>query len=458
MIWSSSWPQRSSAAPPSFANGNPPEVHDEGSRVQRSGAGDGVSGSGKLQSIRGIHDGLPGDVRRWRRIERAARKVFARHVFDEVRLPVLESTELFVRSIGEATDIVSKEMYCFTDQGGDHICLRPEGTAGAVRAYLQAGLTRAGAQRWFYIGPMFRRERPQKGRLRQFQQIGVEWFGVAGPIEDVEMLAMAHDFLVEIGLSKLSIEINSLGCPVCRPAYREMLVSFLEARADKLCDTCRERITKNPMRVLDCKVESCQAQLAEAPEMIAHLCDECTAHFNGVKAGLEALRVPYRINARIVRGLDYYNRTAFEIVTDQLGAQGTVLAGGRYDGLVEELGGPPTPAVGFAAGVERLALLLPEAPMVKPDVAIVALGDAVLNRSLELAGQLRREGIAVVHCGEGSAKTLFKRADRENARFVLVLGDNEIANGVVTLKIMATGKQQTMSLAEAAALVAGGEA
>ncbi len=416
-----------------------------------------MSRSGKLQSIRGIHDGLPDDVRRWRHVEAAARKVFARHVFDEVRLPVLESTELFVRSIGEATDIVSKEMYCFVDQGGDQICLRPEGTAGAVRAYLQAGLTRAGAQRWFYLGPMFRRERPQKGRLRQFQQIGVEWFGVAGPIEDVEMLVMAHDFLVEIGLDGLSIEINSLGCPICRPAYREQLVAFLEARADKLCDTCRERIAKNPMRVLDCKVESCQEQLADAPEMISHLCDDCTSHFDGVKAGLDALKVPYRINPRIVRGLDYYNRTAFEIVTDQLGAQGTVLAGGRYDGLVEELGGPATPAVGFAAGVERLALLLPETPSAKPDVAVVALGDAVLNRSLELAGQLRREGIAVIHCGGGGAKRQFKVADREAARFTLVVGEDEIKAGKVTLKSMDSGEQHTMPLAEVAAMVSHGE-
>jgi histidyl-tRNA synthetase len=416
-----------------------------------------MSKGAKLQSIRGIHDGLPVDVRRWRHVEQAARKVFARHVFDEVRLPVLESTELFVRSIGEATDIVSKEMYCFVDQGEDHLCLRPEGTAGAVRAYLQAGLTRAGAQRWFYIGPMFRRERPQKGRLRQFQQIGVEWFGVAGPVEDVEMLVMAHDFLVEIGLDGLSIEINSLGCSVCRPPYREKLVAFLEARADKLCDTCRERIVKNPMRVLDCKVESCQAELTDAPEMVDHLCEECATHFDGVKAGLDALKIPYRINPRIVRGLDYYNRTAFEIVTDQLGAQGTVLAGGRYDGLVEELGGPTTPAVGFAAGLERLALLLPEIEETKPDVAVVALGDAVLNRSLELAGQLRRQGIAVVHCGGGGAKRQFKVADREAARFTLVIGEDEIKAGQVTLKRMATGEQWTLPLVEAAAMVGQGE-
>ncbi|NOR73184.1 MAG: histidine--tRNA ligase, partial [Mariprofundaceae bacterium] len=212
----------------------------------------------KLQTIRGIHDGLPADVARWRRVERAAKAVFSRYAFDEVRLPLLEPTELFIRSIGEATDIVSKEMYCFEDQGGDHICLRPEGTAGSVRAYLQAGLTRAGVQRWYYAGPMFRRERPQKGRLRQFQQIGVEMFGVAGPLEDAEMLAMARAFLAELGLEKVRMELNSLGCPACRPAYKDRLVEYLTARAERLCETCNERIGKNPMRVLDCKVDSCQ--------------------------------------------------------------------------------------------------------------------------------------------------------------------------------------------------------
>jgi len=303
-----------------------------------------------LRSIRGVHDGLTADVQRWQHIEQTAREIFKSYAFSEVRLPVLEPTSLFVRSIGEATDIVSKEMYHFEDQGGDDICLRPEGTAGAVRAYLQAGLTRAGAQRWFYIGSMFRRERPQKGRLRQFQQIGVEWLNVHGPLEDAELLAMAHAFLSALAIPSLRLEINSLGCPVCRPDYHEKLVAYLQAHAGDLCTTCNERTTKNPMRVLDCKLESCQAQLADAPEIASHLCPDCASHFSGLKHHLDTLNVPYHINPRIVRGLDYYNRTAFEIVTDQLGAQGTVLAGGRYDGLVEELGGPPTPAVGFAIG------------------------------------------------------------------------------------------------------------
>ncbi len=399
-----------------------------------------------LQSIRGIHDGLPADVRRWQRIERAARQVFGRYAFSEVRLPVLEPTELFVRSIGEATDIVSKEMYAFTDQGGDHICLRPEGTAGSVRAYLQGGLTRAGEQRWYYVGPMFRRERPQKGRLRQFQQIGVEMFGAAGPVADAELLAMAHTFLQELGLRDLTLEINSLGCHACRPAYRDALVTFLRDRAGQLCATCHERMEKNPMRVLDCKVASCQAALSDAPEMIDHLCDGCDTHFSGLKQGLAALQIPYRINARIVRGLDYYNRTAFEIVTDQLGTQGTVLAGGRYDGLVEELGGPATAAIGFAAGMERLAMLLEDADETAVDVAVVALGDAVADYALQQAALLRSHGLRVVHCGGGGAKRQFKMADREGARFVAVIGSDEMAAGGVSLKNMASGEQQQVTL------------
>jgi len=401
--------------------------------------------SKSLQSIRGIHDGLPDEVRRWQRVEQAARLIFARYAFSEVRLPVLESTELFVRSIGEETDIVSKEMYAFTDQGGDNICLRPEGTAGAVRAYLQGGLTRSGGQRWFYIGPMFRRERPQKGRLRQFQQIGVEMFGAAGPVEDAEMLAMAHAFLAELGISNLQLQINSLGCPACRPAYRDALVAYLRQRADKLCHTCNERIEKNPMRVLDCKVASCQAELGDAPEMVNHLCGDCSAHFSGLKDGLNALGVPCMVNPRIVRGLDYYNRTAFEIVTDQLGAQGTVLAGGRYDGLVEELGGPATPAIGFAAGLERLAMLLGDVELQRPDVAIVAIGEEVLAHSLQQAASLRAAGLSVVHCGGGAAKRQFKMADREGVRFVAVIGADEMQAGKVTLKNMASGEQKLVA-------------
>lgn len=401
-----------------------------------------------LQSIRGIHDGLPDEVRRFQRVEQAARKTFATYACSEVRLPILEPTELFVRSIGEETDIVSKEMYSFIDQGNDHICLRPEGTAGAVRAYLQGGLTRAGAQRWYYAGPMFRRERPQKGRLRQFQQIGVEWFGVSGPVEDAEVLAMAHAFLTELEISDLRLEVNSLGCKACRPGYRDRLVACLEGKKEQLCETCNDRIAKNPMRVLDCKVASCQAALTDAPEMVDHLCEACESHFDGLKQGLEALAVPYVINARIVRGLDYYNRTAFEFVTDKLGAQGTVLAGGRYDGLVESLGGPATPAIGFAAGLERLSMLLDDKDEAGIDVAVVALGAEVLSYSLTQAAGLRAAGLSVVHCGGGAAKRQFKMADRESARFVAVIGGDEMESGKIALKNMANGEQQTLSLDE----------
>ena len=402
----------------------------------------------KLQSIRGIHDGLPAQVTKWRYIEDVARDVFASFAFSEVRLPILEPTALFVRSVGEKTDIVSKEMYAFEDQGGDNICLRPEGTAGAVRAYLQAGLTRAGAQRWFYMGPMFRRERPQKGRLRQFQQIGAEFFGASAAIEDAEVLAMAQRFLDTLGIEQTRLEINSLGCTTCRPAYREALLTFLQSKKEALCETCHERMDSNPMRVLDCKVQTCQAALTDAPEMVNHLCEGCETHFSGLQSGLKALNVKYTINPRIVRGLDYYNRTAFEFITDQLGAQGTVLAGGRYDGLVESLGGPATPAIGFAAGMERLEMLLPDIEASKPDIAVVALGDAVMGYALQQATKLREAGLSVIHCGGGSAKKQFKMADREGAKFVVTIGEDEMKANQVMLKNLSTGEQVQLGLDE----------
>ena len=409
----------------------------------------------KLQSIRGIHDGLPAEVAKWRNIEDVARKVFACHGVSEVRLPILEPTSLFVRSVGEETDIVSKEMYAFEDQGGDHICLRPEGTAGAVRAYLQAGLTRAGAQRWFYMGPMFRRERPQKGRLRQFQQIGVEWFGVTGPVADVELLSMAQCFLNALGIEETRLEINSLGCIECRPAYHQMLVAYLQTCREQLCATCNERIEKNPMRVLDCKNKACQEQLTDAPEMVGHCCQACDTHFTGLKTGLDALGVSYMVNPRTVRGLDYYNRTAFEFVTDQLGAQGTVLAGGRYDGLVESLGGTATNAIGFAAGMERLEMLLPDLKGHQLDVVVASLGDDSLAYSLKVADALRQQGLAVVHAGGGAAKRQFKIADREKSRFVVVIGEDEVAKDGLMLKDLATGKQDFYVLDDAIQVLSG---
>ncbi len=397
-----------------------------------------------------MHDGLPNEVSRWQHVEATAREMFRRYAFNEVRLPVLEPTALFVRSVGEATDIVSKEMYHFVDQGDEHVCLRPEGTAGAVRAYLQAGLTRSGGQRWFYIGPMFRRERPQKGRLRQFQQIGAECFGRADCQTDAEVLAMSWQLVQALGLQQLRLEINSLGCPACRPAYRQHLLNYLAQRRHTLCDTCITRIDSNPMRVLDCKEADCQQQLQDAPEMVNHLCQACDEHFNGVQQGLQTLDIPFVVNPRIVRGLDYYNRTAFEIITDQLGAQGTVLAGGRYDGLVESLGGPATPAIGFAAGLERLALLLPEMQAKSPDVCVIASGDAaVLQASMRHADALRQQGIATIHAGGGGMKRQFKIANREAVAYCLILGTDELTAEQVQLKDMNTGEQWALPLSEA---------
>ncbi|MDQ6950112.1 MAG: histidine--tRNA ligase [Mariprofundales bacterium] len=402
----------------------------------------------KFQTIRGVHDGLPAVVARWQQVERVARTIFHSHSFDEVRLPILEQTALFTRSVGEATDIVAKEMYRFVDRGGDDLCLRPEGTAGAVRAFIQGGLGRAGEQRWFYVGPMFRRERPQKGRLRQFQQIGVERFGAAGPVADIEMLTMAWSLVAELGIQQVRLELNSLGCPSCRPGYRDALVAFLQQCEGDLCATCRDRMATNPMRVLDCKVASCQQALTDAPEMLHHLCGDCDTHFGAIQRGLD---IPVTINPRIVRGLDYYNRTAFEIVTDQLGAQGTVIAGGRYDGLVQELGGAATPAIGFALGLERIGLLLSDPPATRAEVAVVALGEGALIPSLRAAEQLRAAGLRTIHCGGGGGKRQFKQADRCGARFTIILGEDEVAQGTWTVRNMGEGSQQQCDPASAMA-------
>jgi len=400
----------------------------------------------KFKTIRGVHDGLTADVSRWQAVEQAARTAFFRHNFSEVRLPVLEPTALFSRSVGEETDIVSKEMYQFTDRGGDNICLRPEGTAGAVRAYIQAGLGRSGEQRWFYIGPMFRRERPQKGRLRQFQQIGVERFVSAGPIADMEMLTMARSLVEALEIKQVRLELNSLGCPQCRPVYRDILVGFLNQCRDDLCNTCCQRIESNPMRVLDCKTPDCQQALRDAPEILHHLCHACDEHFAAIKSGLA---IPFTINPRIVRGLDYYNRTAFEIVTDQLGAQGTVIAGGRYDGLVETLGGPPTPAIGFAMGMERIALMLSEREASSPQIAVVAMGTEALIPSLRVAEQLRENHFATIHCGGGSGKRQLKIANREEVVAAVIIGDDEISSNYWTIRNMADGSQQHISVDQA---------
>ncbi|MDX8376931.1 MAG: histidine--tRNA ligase [Mariprofundales bacterium] len=399
-----------------------------------------------IRSIRGIHDALPDMVQRWVHIENIACNIFKRYGFDEVRLPILEPTELFVRSVGQKTDIVSKEMYRFIDIGGDDLCLRPEGTAGAARAWLQAGMSRAGGiQRWYYSGAMFRRERPQKGRLRQFQQIGVEMFGAATATDDAELLRMAKDLLDELNINA-RLELNSLGCELCRPNYHTALMQFLQVIAAELCPTCQDRMQNNTMRVLDCKSKQCQALLKDAPEMQKHLCDNCDIHFADLQQKLELLDVPFVINGRIVRGLDYYNRTAFEFIADDLGAQSTVLAGGRYDGLIEQLGGKATHAVGFALGLERLAMLLPDIEPITTDMAVVALGIEAQKKALIICHRLRAIGWRVLSCGTSGAKAQFKRANKLGARQVLVLGDDELAAGEVTLKNMHNGTQERISL------------
>ncbi|MGB8931274.1 MAG: histidine--tRNA ligase, partial [Anaeromyxobacteraceae bacterium] len=311
----------------------------------------------KINGVKGMNDVLPGDVSRWQEMEGTAREVFALYGYREVRTPVVEHHALFARGVGEATDIVNKEMYVFEDKGEDLLCLRPEGTAGTVRAFIEHGAHVEGPQKWFYMGPMFRRERPQKGRYRQFHQIGCEAFGVAEPAIDAEQIALLDDYFARLGV-KAQLKLNTVGDASCRPAYLAELKGWLEGRKKELCADCNERIERNPLRVLDCKVPTCQPILEQAPRLLERLCDGCAAHFGAVKGALDALGVEYAIDSRLVRGLDYYVRTAFEFTSDALGSQSAVAGGGRYDRLVETLGGQATPGIGFALGEERLALIL----------------------------------------------------------------------------------------------------
>jgi len=356
-------------------------------------------------------------------------------------MPLVEQTELFKRSIGEVTDIVEKEMYTFDDRNGDSLTLRPEGTAGCVRAGIENGLLYNQVQRLWYQGPMFRHERPQKGRYRQFQQIGVETFGMAGPDIDLELILITHRIWQALGLSAgLELQINSLGTADERLAYRELLVEYLSSNLDQLDEDSRRRLDGNPLRILDSKNPDMRELIASAPALMDHLGDESRAHFDAICAGLDAVGVAYVINPRLVRGLDYYARTVFEWVTDRLGAQGTVCAGGRYDGLVEQLGGHATTAVGFAMGVERLVALLEEGgiePGEQVDAYLILMGDGAQREGLLLAEKLRDqlpELRLITHCGSGGYKSQFKKADRSGARYALILGDDELAKGVVSVK------------------------
>ena len=392
----------------------------------------------KLQSLRGMVDLLPQSTPLWQRIEATARSHFARAAIEEIRTPVLEATELFARGIGEATDVVGKEMYTFTDRGERSCTLRPEGTASVVRAAIQHGLLSQGPQRLWYGGPMFRYERPQAGRQRQFHQIGLEMLGFADPRSDVEAIAVAWDLLADLGVQGLALELNSLGSSDDRARYREQLVAWLSERADQLDPDSQDRLQRNPLRILDSKNPDTQALLTDAPTLAEALSPESRDRFARVTHGLTLLGIPFQLNPRLVRGLDYYSHTAFEITSTQLGAQATVCGGGRYDGLVEQLGGPPTAAIGWALGMERLAILLAQAgaaPAAAPEVYVVSRGDQAEPLALQLARQLRQAGHAVDLDLTGAAfGKQFKRADRTGARWAVVIGDSEAEAGVVLLK------------------------
>ena len=395
-----------------------------------------ITGQSKVQSLRGLVDLLPQQMPLWQHIEATAREHFRRAGVAEIRTPLLEHTELFARGIGEATDVVGKEMYTFTDRGDRSCTLRPEGTASVVRAAIEHGLLSQGAQRLWYSGPMFRYERPQAGRQRQFHQIGVEWLGVADAVSDAEVIALAWDLLAALGVGGLALELNSLGSPEDRVAYREQLVSWLEAHREQLDADSQARIHTNPLRVLDSKNPDTQALLAGAPTLGEALSPESRERFQAVQAALTALDIPFVLNPRLVRGLDYYSHTAFEITSSQLGAQATVCGGGRYDGLVQQLGRAPTPAIGWALGMERLVLLLEQRlPAPAPDLYVVSRGESAARTGLALTVALRRLGLAVERDASGSAfSKQFKRADRSGAAWAAVIGDEEAAKGQLRLK------------------------
>jgi histidyl-tRNA synthetase len=400
-----------------------------------------------------MHDIVPSEMPEWHFLERAARQVFEGYGYEEIRTPVVEKTELFARAIGDATDVVEKEMYTFEDRNDDLLSLRPEGTAGVVRAVLQNGLLYGAPLRLWYQGPMFRRERPQKGRTRQFHQIGAEVFGASGPDIDVELLAMCQRLWQLLGLNGLRLEVNSLGTSEERAAFREELHDFLSSRKDRLDDDSIRRLDRNPLRILDSKNPEVQALLHDAPTLDHYLGEESRRHFDDFRKLLGAVGVDYVINPRLVRGLDYYSHTVFEWITDDLGAQGTVCAGGRYDGLVEIQGGKPWPGVGFAMGQERLVeLIRMQSPTgaLTPHIYVVMAGDEAMTAGMQLAEQLRRSPAGLrVQCnlGGGSFKAQFKRADRSGAALALVLGEDELENSKVTVKhLRGEGGQETVPL------------
>lgn len=416
--------------------------------------------SKKIQAIRGMNDLLPEQSPLWQYFEGQVDALMQRYGYREIRTPIVEQTDLFARSIGEVTDIVEKEMYTFADRNGDSLTLRPEGTASCVRAAMEHGLLYNQTQRLWYQGPMFRHERPQKGRYRQFHQIGVEAYGMDGPDIDVEVILLSARLWKQLGLyEQVTLELNSLGSLDARRAYRDTLVAYFEAHRDVLDEDSQRRLASNPLRILDSKNPDMAEMLAGAPRLLDHLDDDSRQHFERLTALLDAAGIDYRINPRLVRGLDYYSRTVFEWTTTALGSQGTVCAGGRYDGLVEQLGGKPTPAVGFAMGIERLILLLETLDLVPnecqrgPDAYLLAMGERAEREALLLGEQLRDglPGLSLqVHCGGGGFKSQIKKADRSGARLALILGDDEVAEGTLGLKHLREDRdQETLARADA---------
>jgi len=406
----------------------------------------------KYQAPRGVKDLLPPASAIFRRLEDEVRATFARSGFQEVRLPIFESSALFARSIGESTDIVEKEMYVFSGKGGESLALRPEGTASLLRAAIEHHLAEPGRiERLYYQGPMFRHERPQAGRLRQFHQAGAELVGSSDPDDDVDLISIVSHYAIVTAIPQSRLLINSMGCPLCRPAYREVLVKYLEQQRAGLCETCNRRIETNPLRVLDCKIESCQSILEQAPHLVDYLCPVSRTHFERVRQGLFDLRLPFTISHRLVRGLDYYTETAFEWVSEALGAQSTWAAGGRYNGLVSHLGGPDVPGVGLAIGMERLYLLresantLPENTEAPVTLAVYPMDDSCRPAAHRLIACLRERGLSSVGLfGQTRLKKAFLQAERENATFIGLLGEDEIKSGTITLKHLRSGIQKNV--------------
>lgn len=405
----------------------------------------------KYTTIRGMSDVMPPESRLWDHIESVSRDVFTSFGCREIRTPVVEMTGLFTRSIGESTSIVEKEMYTFLDRDGESLSLRPEGTASVVRAYIESGGSEEKIAKYFYMGPMFRHERPQKGRKRQFHQIGVEFIGSASPATDAEVIATFAHIMKRLGIGEYSLELNSIGCPKCRPAYHEKFLRFLKERVPHLCADCIRRIEKNPLRAFDCKVDACRRAMEGAPEIGTHLCGECGEHFAGVQQYLRLLGIPYEINHRIVRGLDYYSRTAFEFKSDKLGAQDAICAGGRYDGLVESMGGPDVPGVGFSIGVERVVLLIEamkKVPKFEHELVFFALlGAGSANKALPLINMLRMDGINCEWDPEGrSLKAQMRRAGRLEAHTVVIIGEEELKKGIAVVRNMHTKEQEDVRI------------